>query len=417
MTAVFGILRPVIILLLAIFLLMAGNGPLTTIISFRLEQTGTTPTIIGIVMAAYFGGLTLGSLFAYRVVTGYGHIRAFTAFASALSAIALIYPIYATPLLWGLLRLLEGFCMAGLFICVESWLNDSATSQNRGKVLAFYMICLYSGQAAGQFMLNLRDETGFLLFVLISILISFAAIPVALTRVAPPLLPHVEGLSFRRLYQASPLGMVGTVASGLVLGSFYSLGPVFSREIGLDLSQTGLFMSAVIFGGVLLQLPVGRLSDIFDRRQVIVGVLGAVALVSAGTAGVAGPGDPALYLAALVFGGVSFALYPLCVAHMNDHLAATERVSASGGLVLAYSAGATVGPLISSSVITLTGAAGLFVFTAAIGALSLLFGLWRMRARPSLPLEQQGPYQILPRTTPVVAPLDPRTELEDHGEG
>jgi MFS family permease len=407
-----GILRPVLVLLLAVFLLMAGNGPLGTLIGVRLEGAGTSPAVIGLVMASYFGGLTLGSLFAHRVVTGYGHIRAFTAFASALSGIVLIYALHFNPLLWGALRLSEGFCMAGLFICVESWLNHAATKETRGKVLAFYMICLYSGQAGGQFIMNLQDASGFLLFILVSILISFAAIPVALTRVAPPALPHVQGLSFYRLYQASPLGMVGTVVSGLVLGSFYSLGPVFARENGLDLSQTGLLMSAVIFGGVLLQLPVGRLSDIFDRRLVIVAVLGATAVVSAGTAVLIDPRSAALYLVALIFGGVSFALYPLCVAHMNDHLDATARVSASGGLILAYSAGATLGPLLSSVSVALVGSAGLFAFTAAISGFALIFGLWRMRARPSPPAGQQGPYQMLPRTTPVAAPLDPRADSD-----
>ena len=214
-----GILRPVLVLLAAVFLLMAGSGPLGTTISLRLEAAGTSASSIGVVMSAYFGGLTLGSLFAYRVVTTYSHIRAFTAFASALSGISLIYALNSAPLLWGVLRLCEGFCMAGLYICVESWLNDSATQSTRGKVLASYMVCLYSGQAVGQFILNLPDTSGFLLFVLVSILMSFAVIPVALTRVAPPVLPHVEGLSFRRLYGASPLGGVGTKASGPGLGS------------------------------------------------------------------------------------------------------------------------------------------------------------------------------------------------------
>ncbi len=407
-----GTLRPVLALLLAVFLLMVGSGPLSTVISVRLESAGTVPAIIGFVMSAYFAGLTLGSLFAYRIVTGYGHIRAFTAFASALSGISLIYALHLDPLLWAVLRLLDGFCMAGLFICVESWLNESTTKATRGKVLASYMICLYSGQAGGQFMLNVQDASGYLLFILVSMLISFAAIPVALTRVAPPVLPHVEGLSFHRLYRASPLGIVGTVASGLVLGSLYSLGPVFTSGIGFDLSQTGLFMSTVIFGGVLLQFPVGRLSDIFDRRLVIVCVLGAMVLVSAGTAAVAESGNILLYLAALVFGGVSFALYPLCVAHTNDHLDAAARVSASGGLILAYSAGATAGPLLSSMTMTLTGAAGLFAFTTVISGLALIYGLWRMQVRPSPPAEQQGPYQMLPRTTPVAAPLDPRAGQE-----
>ncbi len=407
MIGMLRILRSVLVLLLAIFLLMAGNGPLTTIISVRLEAAGTASPVIGAVMSAYFGGLTLGSLFAYRAVTQYGHIRAFTAFASALSAIALAYALYVSSPLWGVLRLAEGFCMAGLYICIESWLNDSATAQTRGRILASYMICLYAGQSIGQFMLNLPDPSGFLLFVLISILLSAAVIPVALTRMTPPHLPDVAGLSFRRLYAASPLGMVGTVASGLVLGSVYGLGAIFAREIGLDLSRTALFMSAVILGGVLLQLPVGRLSDIFDRRLVILGVLGGMVLVSGFMAAATQFGIFGLTLAALAFGGFSFALYPLCVAHTNDHLGNAERVSASGGLILAYSAGATLGPLLSSGTMAFTGAAGLFAFTGGISGLCLLFGFWRIWMRPSPPQEEQGRYQALPRTTPVVAPLDP----------
>ncbi len=412
------ILRRVFVLLVAVFLLMVGNGPLTTIISVRLGAAGHSPALIGIVMSAYFAGLMLGSLFAYRVVNRYGHIRAFTAFASALSATALIYALHLAPLPWGALRFVEGFCMAGLFICVESWLNDSATAQTRGKVLALYMVFLYSGQAVGQFMLNLHDASGLLLFMLISILVSVAVIPVALARVSPPILPHVEGLSFRRLYQVSPLGIVGTISSGLVLGSFYSLAPVFTGQIGLDLSQTALFMSAVIFGGVVLQLPIGRLSDVFDRRMVIVCTLAAIALVSAGTITALQFGNGVVYLAAFVFGGFSFALYPLCVAHTNDHVRPEERVSASGGLILAYSAGATLGPLFSSVVMTGTGPTGLFAFTGGLSGMTLLFGLWRMRVRPSPPAEQQGSYQPLPRTTPVSVPLDPRTlsATEDAGD-
>jgi MFS family permease len=407
-----GILRPVLVLLASVFLLMAGSGPLGTTIGVRLEAAGTNPSVIGVVMSAYFGGLTLGSLFAYRVVTTYSHIRAFTAFASALSGITLIYALGSVPLLWGVLRLSEGFCMAGLYICVESWLNDSATQATRGKVLASYMVCLYSGQAVGQFILNLPDTSGYLLFVIVSILVSFAVIPVALTRVAPPVLPHVEGLSFRRLYRASPLGVVGTVESGLVLGSFYGFGPVFTSGIGLDLSQTGLFMSAVIFGGVLLQLPIGRLSDLFDRRRVILGVLGLMVLASVAVVLSAAPAGSGLYATAMLYGGVSFALYPLCVAHTNDHLGPEERVSASGGLILAYSAGATLGPLLSSVTMTLAGAAGLFAFTAATSGAALVFALWRMRVRPPPPAERQGPYIVLPRTTPAAAPLNAPTEEE-----
>jgi len=404
----FGIIRSALALLVAVFLMMAGSGPLGSMISLRLDASAAVPVAVGIIMAAYFAGLTLGSLFAYRIVLRAGHIRAFTAFVSFLSATALVYAIHLDLGLWAMLRLAEGFCMAGVFVCIESWLNARATAQTRGRILALYMVSGYFGQAGGQFLLNLDDDTGFLPFVAISILLSVAVVPVALTRMSPPPLPDVASFSFRRLYRASPLGIVGTVASGLVLGSLYSLGPIFARAVGLDLSDTALFISVVIFGGVLLQWPLGRLSDRFDRRVVIVCVMAGLLAVSLGTAATAGLGRDPLLVAAALFGGAAYSLYPLCVAHTNDHLVQAERVSASGGLVLAYSIGATAGPLAASAVISVTGAQGLFLFTAAVGATTMAFGLWRMRVRPPVPSALQGRYQTLPQTTPVAAPLDPR---------
>jgi MFS family permease len=397
-------------LLASVALLMAGNGPLTTLISLRLEALEAARLAIGAIMAAYFAGLTIGSLLAYRIVLRVGHIRAFAAFASAVSATALVYPLISHPLPWAVLRLAEGFCMAGIFICVESWLNEQAGPATRGKILALYMMCLYLGQAVGQFLLGLDAGPGQpLVFMLVSILVSLAILPVALTRQAPPALPSVASFPVRRLYTASPLGMVGTVASGLVLGAVYSLGPVFARSAaGLDAGGAAQFMSVLILGGVLLQWPLGRLSDAFDRRRVIIGTLAALVAAAALVLVLTGGDWPILFAATALFGGFAFTLYPLCVAHMNDHLDRQDRIAASGGLVLAYSAGATVGPLIASAVMSALGASGLFVFVTGAAVLALAFGLWRTLARAPVPAERQGLFQSLPRTTPAAAPLDPR---------
>jgi MFS family permease len=405
-----GILRPVAALMLGVFLATAGSGPLTTLVSLRLETATVDRITIGAVMAAYFAGLTLGSLFAFRVVLRAGHIRAFAAFASVLSAAALAYPLAAHPLPWATLRLVEGFCMAGVFICVESWLNDRATAATRGTILAFYMMCLYLGQASGQFLLGLDEGAGgFRVFIIVSMLLSLAVLPVALTRMAPPPLPDVSALSARRLYAASPLGVTGAVASGLILGSLFSLGPIFAREAGgFDNSEAARFMSVLIFGGVLLQWPLGRLSDAFDRRRVIVGTLAALTLVSTAIPAMVALGEVALLAGAALFGGFAFALYPLCVAHTNDHLAREERVAASGGLVLAYSAGATAGPIAASATMSALGAIGLFAFATTIGALGLGFGLWRMWMRAPVPAERQGQFQAVPQTTPAAVALNPR---------
>lgn len=407
-------LRPVLVLLVAVILLMAGSGPLGTILGIRMNEAEVATPIIGLVMAAYFGGLTVGSLQTFRIVTRIGHIRAFAAFTAIVTASTLAYPIHLDPIPWAVLRFVQGFCMAGLFVCIESWLNDSATTENRGSILASYMSCMYLAQSAGQFMIGVPDETGFLLFIMMGVVLSLAAVPVAMTRMAPPLLPDIASLSFKRLYEASPLGIFGCISSGLVIGAIYALAPVYASGIGFDLSQTALFMSAIIFGGVILQWPVGRLSDLIDRRLVIVGVIIAGALTSVAMIAAPAGGEIALLILGAIFGGIAFVLYPLCVAHTNDHLEREERIAASGGLVLTYSAGATVGPLLAAGVMNLAGPAGLFLFTAVVGFLSVGFAVWRLKARAPVPADQQGRFQTLPRTTPVAAPLYPEAE-EDYG--
>lgn len=399
-------IAPVRSLLLAIFMLMAGSGFMATLIAVRLERGGSPALAVGAVGTAYFAGLVIGSIRAGRLVSRVGHIRAFAAFVSLFSASTLSYAIYQDPLFWATLRLVDGFCIAGVYICLESWLNERAESNARGTVLAGYMIALYTGQALGQYLLNIGDTRPSLPFLAASILISLSAIPVALTRIAAPPLDDIDTLPIRSLYGVSPLGVVGATVTGLMLGAFYALGAVYARRIGMELAAVAVFMSTVIFGGVALQWPLGLLSDRFDRRRVIVlafaGALaagGAIALIDT-------PGWPLLAFAAL-FGGLSFALYPLCVAHANDRLPAEQRVSASGSLVLVYSAGAAAGPLAAAGAMTVAGTPGLFLFIAACAGGALLFGFWRQAATLPVPAPDQSSYQILPRTTPMSASLDP----------
>lgn len=392
-------------LLLAIFMLMAGGGFMTTLVSVRLEQAGHSPLVVGLVATAYFVGLAAGSLFVGRVIRQVGHIRTFAAVVSLLSASTLVYALHDFVGLWFVLRLIDGLCVASVFVCLESWLNERAEPATRGSVLASYMIALYAGQAAGQFMLNLGGAPS-LPFIAASILVSLAIIPIALTRLEGPAVTQQTALSIGQLYTASPLGLLGVVITGLVLGAFYALGAVYARGLGLTLSATALLMSAVIAGGVALQWPIGVLSDRFERRAIIIWVIaGATAISLALT--LAGASGALLLLLAGGFGGLVFALYPLCVAHTNDHLTSSERVGASGGLVLAYSAGAALGPLAGSLVMQALGPAGLFAWATGCAGAALVFGLWRQRQRAPVPAAQQQSYQLLPRTTPMAAKLDP----------
>jgi MFS family permease len=393
-------------ILLAIFMLMAGGGFMGALVGIRLQDSGRDPVLIGLVATAYFGGLALGSLRVGRIIDRVGHIRAFAAFVALLSASTLTYSVHQNIAIWGVLRFVDGLCLAGVYVCLESWLSDRSDSSQRGSALAAYMIALYAGQALGQFLLNLSASSPGLPFVAASILISLAIVPIALTRSASPSIEPAPPLSVRRLYAISPLGFVGAGITGLVLGAFYGLGAVYARQLGMGIGATAAFMSAVIAGGVALQWPLGWLSDRLDRRRVIAGTFVGTAAIAALIAA-AGVDGPALQIMGAVFGGLSFALYPLCVAHANDHVAAHERVGASGGLVLVYSAGAAVGPLAGALFMSGLGSVGLFAFIAACAGAAAAFALWRFSVRASVPGDLQHPYQARPRTTPMSATLDP----------
>lgn len=408
-------IQPVRSLLLSIFMLMAGSGFLATLISLRLERAGSGTMTIGLVATAYFGGLIIGSLRAAGVVRRVGHIRAFAAFVALLSASTLSYILLTHPLFWMLLRLVDGICVAGVFVCLESWLNDRAEPAMRGSVLAAYMVALYSGQAIGQLLLGASGALPAIPFQIASILISLAIIPLCLTRSSAPAPVEASAFSIRSLLIASPLGAWGAVATGLMLGAFYGLAPVHVRRLGLDLAETARFMMIVILGGVALQWPLGRLSDRHDRRRVIVGSFGMAALVSVALS-LTGESLLLMMFGAL-FGGLSFALYPLCVAHCNDRLLETERVAASGRLVLLYSIGAALGPVLAASFMTMAGTSGLFLFIALASGLAMMVGLWRQRASNPVPDNYQQDFQIMPRTTPMAALLDPNSADESLTEG
>jgi MFS family permease len=390
-------------LLVGVAFLMLGSGLLGLVLPIRLSEEAVPTSITGIVMSSYYAGLMLGALYGKRFIARVGHIRAFAAFAAIVSSGALAHALWFNPWFWMSLRMLTGFCMATLFAVVESWLNEKSSNQARGQVLSLYMITSYLALGSGQLLANLWEVDGFEPYCLIAILISLSLVPVTLTSVAGP-------LTFKALYNISPVGVLGAFSSGVIQGGFYGMAAVFGRAIGMSVFEVSLFIGSAVFGGLLLQWPVGRLSDRFDRRTVLFWVLIAATLIAVGEivlTRMVGQLPPLLLLTAF-YGGAATSVYPISVSHAYDYVARDRLVSASSGLLLSYAIGATAGPLVASTLMQAIAPGALFGFIGTITACFSMFVLYRQRRRAALPSEEQATFVPLPTTTPVAAKLDPR---------
>ncbi|MEE8444804.1 MAG: MFS transporter [Alphaproteobacteria bacterium] len=395
-------------LLLGIALIMLGNGLQGTLLGIRATLEGFSTGVTGLVMTGYFAGFLLGSTLAPKIVGQVGHIRVFAALASLASASALIYAIFVDPWVWGAMRLITGFSYAGLYVVAESWLNDRATNETRGQILSIYMIITLGGMAAGQFLLNVADPGGFGLFVLISVLVSVALVPISLTAAPAPAFDAPLPVGLRQLYRISPLGLIGIGGVGLAQGMVFGMGAVYARGAGLSIAETSLFMGLILLGGVALQWPIGWLSDIIDRRRVITAVTFAAAALAVVAAAVPDMPLPGLLVVACLFGGMNLPMYSLCNAHTNDFLEPAQVVGASSALVLVSGVGATFGPMLAAASITRLGPGGFFWMLGAVHAMIGLFALYRMVRRSAVPLEEQGVFVAIPaRASPMAAALNP----------
>lgn len=389
-------IRSVFSLLLSYGLLLLANGLFGTLLGVRSQIEGFATELVGIIMASYFLGLLLGALRAVRVVASVGHIRAFAAFASIMSVAALLHVLWLNPVAWCLLRFASGFCMAGMVMVTESWLNERASNKTRGQVLALYMVTNYFAAGCGQFLLTIADPARFQLFSVASIIFSLALVPVLLTRASAPTPASPAPLRFRELWRVSPLGLMGAFSAGLVNASYYGLGPVFAQGIGLGITATSTFMASGIFGGLVLQFPVGRLSDRIDRRTILTAVAFATSVACLAIVLTSRFAHVWLYLSVAMYGGLSFTVYSLCIAHTNDFASPAELVQTASGLLTAYGCGAFVGPAVAAACMGLVGPEGLFLTSAAVSAFLGTFALYRMRRRAPKSQEEQARHIDLP---------------------
>jgi MFS family permease len=325
---------------------------------------------------------------------------------AALASVApLLHGLIVGPFAWSLLRLLNGFSLAVLYVVIESWLNEHATNENRGVVFSTYAMITLSVLAAGQLMTLLYDPTGLQLFVIASVLISVAAIPVALSSSPSPELPKTAAVDLRGLFRISPAGALGCMAAGFANGAFWSLAPVFTRSVSGDPKLAAWFMTAAVLGGAIAQWPLGALSDRIGRRSVLVAVSIGAAGVGAGLSLTGNAwGTATIGMLGACWGAAAFPLYTIAVAQTNDYADPSQYVAVSGGLLLMYGIGATVGPILAAAFLTVTNSSMLFLYCLAVHLLLAGFVLYR-RLMQRAPSDHPVPFADALAATQTASPV------------
>lgn len=374
-------------LLLGMGMLMLGNGMQGTLLGLRASDEGFSGTVTGLVMSGYFAGFLGGAFLSPLIIRRVGHVRVFAAMASLASVAILVHAMVVTPGVWAAMRILTGFAYSGLFIVAESWLNDRATNQLRGRLLSVYMVVTFVSMGGGQLTMNLASPGAYDLFIINAIILSLALVPILLSNNPQPESTTPEPLSVSKLYRVSPLGTVGAFATGMSHGAVFGMAAVFARGFDLSVAQVSAYMAGLIAGGAFLQWPIGRLSDRIDRRRVITGLAVAVAVIAALSIPIGRYSDIGLILMAVPFGGTVLPLYSLFVAYTNDRLEPSQMVAASSGLYKVLAVGAILGPSLTGWIMDLVGTSGFLWYFVALHVATVVFALYRM-ARSESPGEQ-----------------------------
>ena len=401
-------IRPLIPLLIAAGILLGGNGLQGTLIALRGAEEGFSPATIGFMGTAYFGGFLLGCIFITRIMKAVGHVRSFSALAAIASAGTLMLVLVIDPAMWSVIRFATGFCFAGLFTVMESWLNSGVQNQDRARVLALYRIIDIGSVTGAQFLIPVFGADGFTIFAIMSIMITLSLVPVSLGDRSNPTAPEDVKLDLGRVWRISPLGCIGCVAVGVTNSAFRTLSPVYAEQIGMSVTDVVTFVSIGIIGGAIIQYPLGHFSDLWDRRKVLListvgAMFAALALVF-----LAGTGPLANFALVFVFGSFAMPLFSLSAAHANDRADKGEFVLVNAALMLFYSFGAIGGPLVASFFMQRFGPQSLFVFCATVYALFILIILYRMQARGAVPASRRGHFIALLRTSTIFAKLTRR---------
>ena len=398
-------------LLFGMFLLMLGNGLQGTLLGVRGSIEGMSPQTMSWVMTGYFVGFLFGSQLTPNMIRRVGHVRVFAALGSLVSACLILYAAWTNPYFWFLLRIIVGFCFSGIYVVAESWLNDSSSNETRGQTLSAYLIVQMMGIVLAQAVLNFADPSGYMLFIIISVVVSLSFAPILLSVSPAPQFQTSKRMTLSQLWSISPLGVVGQFFLGAIFAALFGMASVYGTERGLTVKDISLFVAAIYFGGMILQYPIGWVSDRMDRRVLIFIVCSIGTFFSFA----ANLSDNFMWLliVAFIIGGVSNPLYSLYIAYTNDYLGHDDMASASGGLIFLTGIGAIFGPSIVGWLLDAYGAASYFWFIGSVMAIMGSYALYRMTQTSSTAVEDTSTYApITPTSTPIAMELAQEYAIE-----
>jgi MFS family permease len=400
-------------LLLGMLLLMLGNGMQGTLLGIRGAIEDFSTTQMSIVMSCYFVGFLFGSRMAPEMIRRVGHVRVFAALGSMISAVLILYAAAPHWVAWALMRVVIGFSFSGVYITAESWLNNASTNENRGQALSLYLIVQMIGIIAAQALLNLADPSGYILFVIPSVLVSLAFTPILLSISPAPSFDSTRRLSFSALFHISPLGCVGMFLLGAIFSAQFGMASVWATQVGLNVRDLSIFVGGIYVGGLVLQYPIGWISDRMDRRRLILflAVAGTVVLMVPVLFDVP---FTVLVLVGALAGGISNPLYSLLLAYVNDYMETSDMAAASAGLMFINGLGAISGPIITGWMMASIGPSGFFLFMAIVFAILSVYGAWRMIQRPAAPDAHSGYTALSPTSSLITVEAAMEQSEEEH---
>lgn len=383
-----------------------GNAFFMTFMTVKLRSMEVATSIMGLIHSTYYIGMLLGAIRSEAIINRVGHIRAFSSFASIMAISFIIQAFFYNPITWSVARFLAGFATSALYVIIESWLLAQSTKKTKGKILSIYMVCLYVSQSISQFFIDIVDLDTVKPFMLAVLLLVIAIIPASLTYMKAPDLETEHGIRINKYFNASPLGFIGCVLAGLIISAIYSFVPLYAEDMNLSVSMT---VGITIAGGFVLQWPIGKLSDIFDRAIIITLLAVFVALVSLIIAlSVCHP--YIMYLLFFLLGGGCFTIYPVSIAQVCDHLEGVSIVNITGSLLFAYGIGSIFGPFIISMLLSIWSSVAIFYYIMITAMVLTIYGIYTyLRIKP-VAEEQQVDFVALPTETPIANNLDPRIE-------